>query len=201
MAEKLFTIGYSGYPTVESFIAELRKYGIQILIDVRSNPFSAYYEIYNKDRLSAALKQAGIYYCNYAKQFGARQEDLHYYRSGRLDFELFAQSPQFLEGIQSVEASTAVIAFMCAEKHPQECHRAILVSRAFSNRGHPVTHITPDGTLTQKDLESTLLDTYFPDRDQETLFSEDVMSEEEYIAQAYRLRNDEIGFKEEELKV
>ena len=200
MAKELFTIGYSGYPNVEDFINELKQYGIQILIDVRSSPFSAYYENYNKDRLSHSLKQHGIFYFNYAKQFGARQEDLHFYKCGRLDFELFAQSPQFLEGIHSVEKSKASITLMCAEKHPSECHRAILISRAFCDRGHWVKHITPDGMLTQGDIEMELLNKYFPNRNQESLFSEDMMSEEEYIANAYRLKNDEIGFREEDLK-
>ena len=201
MAKELFTIGYSGYPNVEDFIGVLKQNGIQILIDVRSMPYSAYYESYNKDRMSSLLKQNDIYYYHYAKQFGARQENLNFYKNGRLDFELFAQSPQFLEGIQSVEKSKASITLMCAEKHPGECHRAILISRVLNARGHIVKHITPDGILTQKDIENELLDKYFPDRDQESLFSDDMMSEEEYIAKAYRLKNDEIGFKEEDLKL
>ena len=134
MAKQLFTIGYSGFPVIHDFVQALKEYGIQVLIDVRSNPFSAYYEDYNKDKLNCILPKNGIYYFNYARQFGARQEDVSFYKNGRLDFELFSKSKQFLDGVHEVEKSDAVIAFMCAEKHASECHRAILVARAFSDR-------------------------------------------------------------------
>ena len=44
MAKQLFTIGYSGYKEADDFIKELKNHEIQILIDVRSSPYSAYYE-------------------------------------------------------------------------------------------------------------------------------------------------------------
>ena len=201
MAKELFTIGYSGFPDIRDFIDTLKHHSVQILIDVRSSPFSAYYAQYNKDQLGPMLKLAGIYYYNYAKQFGARQEDHAYYRNGRLDFEVFSHSEPFLDGVQSVEKSAASIAFMCAEKHPSECHRAILVAKAFSDRGHEITHLKPGGiTLSQHDIDNELLEKYFPDRAQASLFDEDNKSEQEYIDLAYKMRNDEIGFKLEDLQ-
>ena len=123
MAKELFTIGYSGYPDINDFIKDLKYYGIQVLIDVRSIPLaSAYFESYNKDRLSDKLKENGIYYLNFAKQFGARQDNPIFYKKEKkdgksiLDFDLFSKSTQFLDGINKVERSKAVIAFMCAEK-------------------------------------------------------------------------------------
>lgn len=200
MAKELYTIGYSGFPDVEVFISTLKQYGIQILIDVRSNPFSAYYESYNKNRLALTLNENGIHYASFAKQFGARQENRSFYKNGRLDFETFAKSEQFLDGVRSVEHSQASIAFMCAEKNPSECHRAILVARAFSERGHKVIHIVPgDVTISQSDIERELLNKYFPDRAQTCLFEEEEKTEADYIAEAYRRRNDEIGFKLEDL--
>lgn len=200
MAKQLFTIGYSGYKDVEDFISELKDHEIQILIDVRSSPYSAYYECYNKEPLSRKLKENGIFYKNFARQFGARQDQPAFYRNGRLDFELFAKSEQFLEGVQAVEQSTANIVFMCAEKEPSTCHRTILVARAFHDQGHEVLHIKPGGTmLTQADIEQELLDEYFPDRAQASLFEPSEKSEEEYITDAYRRRNDDIGFRLEDL--
>lgn len=199
MAKQLFTIGYSGYKEADDFIKELKNHEIQILIDVRSSPYSAYYEQYNKEPLSRKLKENGIYYFNYARQFGARQDSPVYYKDGYLNFESFAKSEQFLEGVHAVEKSNANIVFMCAEKDPSTCHRAILVARAFSDRGHEVQHIKPDGVmLTQADIEQILLDDYFPDRDQIS-FDAPEISEKEYIDKAYQRRNKEIGFKWEDL--
>ena len=200
MAKRLFTIGYAGFLDVNEFIQVLERNEIEILIDVRSTPFSAYHTDYNKDALSSLLKEHGIYYANFARQFGARQENRAFYRNGRLDFETFSKSPQFLDGINSVEKSNANIAFMCAEKKPSECHRTILVARAFSDRGYEITHLMPDDeSITQKDVEQELLEKYFPDRAQVSLFDEDYKTEEEYIAEAYKKRNDEIGFRLEDL--
>jgi uncharacterized protein (DUF488 family) len=206
MAKQLFTIGYSGYKDIEDFISELKEHEIQILIDVRSSPYSAYYEQYNKEQLSRKLKENDIFYSNYARQFGARQDNPSFYRNGesgkRLDFELFSKSDQFLEGVHAVEKSNANIVFMCAEKNPIECHRAILVARAFHDRGHKVLHIRPDDTmLSQADLERELLDKFFSDRDQISFEKLDKpeKSDEEYIADAYRCQNDEIGYKWEDL--
>ena len=124
-----------------------------------------------------------------------------FYKNGRLDFETFSKSDQFLEGVSNIEKSNAVIAFMCAEKKPSECHRTILVARAFSDRGHEITHILPnDGSMSQHDVEQELLDKYFPNREQGSLFDDGNLSEEEYIAKAYILRNNEIGFKLEDLR-
>ena len=201
MAKKLYTIGYAGFPDTQDFLNALHRFGVQILIDVRSSPFSAYHAAYNKDVLSKLLTEDGIFYSNFAKQFGARQEDSTFYKDGRLDFETFSRSEQFLDGMRKVDNSNAVVAFMCAEKKPSECHRAILVAKAFNDQGQEVTHILPGGgTITQQDIEQELLDTYFPNRAQASIFEEMNKSEEEYIAEAYRLRNDEIGFKWEDLR-
>jgi len=232
MAEKIYTIGYSGFHETGDFVAVLKQYGIQILIDVRSSPFSAYYENYNRDRISPELKRNGIYYANYAVQFGARQERTCFYKNGRLDFETFSKSEQFLEGIRNVEKSKAVICLMCAEKHPDECHRTVLVARVLRDRGNTVEHIVPADreitkntdsalldsgdnerqraeyevlptdtvTISQEEIDELLLNKYFPDRDQMSLFSEiNSMTHEDYITEAYRRRNDEIGYKQEDL--
>ena len=201
MAKELYTIGYAGFPNTQDFLNALKQYGVQILIDVRSTPSSAYYTAYNKDALSGFLKENGIYYFNFAKQFGARQDNTAFYKNGRMDFETFSQSDQFMDGVHKVDASNAVVAFMCAEKKPSECHRTILVARAFSDKGQKVTHIMPSGeSMTQHDVENELLETYFPDRAQASLFEETEKSDEEYVVEAYRLRNDEIGFKLEDLR-
>lgn len=72
---------------------------------------------------------------------------------------------------------------MCAEKDPIDCHRAILVSRAFYESGCNVVHLLPENkTCTQEDLNNALLERYFPDRDQFSLFGN--ADEDELIKEA-----------------
>lgn len=201
MKKTLFTIGYSGFPNVDEFVDILKHYEIQILIDVRSSPFSSHFPNYNKDNLSNALNKNNILYFNYARQFGARQENRDFYKNGRLDFETFTKSEQFMSGVANVEKSKAKIVFMCAEKKPIDCHRTIMVARAFSLRGYNIIHIMPNGMKeTQKDIDRELLQKFFPKRNQSSLFDTYERNDEDFIRDAYILQNDEIGFREENLK-
>ncbi len=199
-AKTVFTIGYSGFPNPKDFLQCLKDNGIRLLIDVRSSPFSAYYQQYDKPAISALLKANGIQYRHFAREFGARQESEEFYRNGRLDFELFAKSVQFAEGVEKIkwalERSYSPV-LMCAEKEPSTCHRTIMVARRFHEMGFPICHLMPDGkTKTQQDIETELLETYFKNRNQVSLF-EEYKSDDVLIPEAYKMRNDEIGYREE----
>ncbi len=200
MITKLFTIGYAGFGLPE-FLTELKKRQIQLVIDVRSQPFSKYYADYNQDRICNALKNENIYYRNYAKEFGARQENKVYYSSeGYLDFSKFSKSEVFQNGIErlclSMQKGYSFV-LMCAEKDPIDCHRAILVSRAFHEKGYQVEHILPNEVVyTQEDINQRLVDKYFPNRNQLS-FLTPVLSDEEMIQEAYCKQNAEIGYRME----
>lgn len=193
----IYTIGYAGYSR-DIFIQELKKYTISVLIDVRSSPFSSFHSEYNKDILETVLKKNNIYYRNYAKEFGARQDNLDLYTSdGYLDFEKVAQSEDFQNGFSKLCNSIRqgyTPALMCAEINPFDCHRAILVSRAFYEYGCNVVHILPEGrTCSQSDLNKALLNKYFPGRNQLSFFENE--GEDKLLKEAYKRRNAEIGYK------
>ncbi len=194
----VYSIGYSGF-SIDEFTAELERRGVGVLVDVRSSPYSGYYADYDKGSLMPRLGRKGIVYRNYAREFGARQEDRRFYTAaGYLDFGLFAASSQFRDGVKKVLAGMDrgyVFAFMCAEKDPISCHRAILVTREFAKLGLPVTHLMPGGeTQTQADLDARLLEKFFPDREQMSLFGGGE-SEAELIDRAYGLQNEAIGYR------
>ena len=196
---ELFTIGHSQH-SINYFIDLLNKYGIDYLLDVRSTPYSRYAEQYNKENISRDLSFANIKYFFMGKYFGARPNNMELYNSkGYLDFEKVRKSEDFNKGIENVILGLNQghrIALMCTEKEPIDCHRAILVARAFEMRMIDVNHILSNGRiLTQKQLDEQLLQKYFPDRRQLSLFTnEKEMSEQEYLTEAYKKRNGEIGY-------
>lgn len=200
MVDTVFTIGYSGIK-INDFITMLIRKNISLVIDVRSLPYSRYYSDYNKENLYNILKKNGIYYRNYAIEFGARQENLQYYPRGYLDFEMFAKSDNFLTGVDKLKKSMEqdyTFVLMCSEKDPLMCHRAILVSRAFHVAGYNVQHLLYNNKIvTQIDLEERLLNKFFPDRNQISLFT-NTLSPQEYIDEAYRKQNANIGYSIEE---
>ena len=201
MSKSIFTIGYSDF-LMDDFIKALKQNNVNVVIDVRSSPYSERYPHYNKGIIENTLRANKIHYRNYANEFGARQNDPSYYNEeGYLDFENFSESEQFQYGVKkicdSVERGYHVV-FMCAEKSPIQCHRAIMVSKVFHSKGFDVIHILPNGeTITQSQLEEELLNIYFPQRKQLSLFQTSDMTDEEYICEAYRLQNKKIGYRRE----
>lgn len=197
---KLFTIGHSQH-TPEYFVSLLQKHSINYLLDVRSTPYSKYAEQFNRENIDVFLEDNDIRYSYMGKYFGARPTELSLYSNeGYLDFEKVAQSERFNIGAKNVILGLEQgnnIALMCTEKDPIDCHRAIMVARAFDLKGIDVYHILPKGDIqTQKELDNRLLDMYFGDREQLSIFNyKNIVSDEEYIIQAYRKRNEDIGYR------
>ncbi len=195
---QLYTIGHSTYPE-SHFLELLQYYGIQYVLDVRSTPFSKYAPQYNSNNLQDYLKVNGIVYAPMGKYFGARREDRSLYHvDGYLDFEAVRDSDLFIKGKMNVLKGLEKyhIALMCTEKDPFDCHRAILVARGFELDGIDVKHILHDFSyISQEDLNQRLLEKYFPDRGQISLFEEENRSDSDYLKEAYRIRNREIGYR------
>lgn len=203
---KLYTIGHSQH-TPEYFITLLRKHNINYVLDVRSTPYSKHAEQFNKENVCALLQTVDIKYSFMGKYFGARPTEFDLYcDEGYLDFERVAKSERFNIGMQNVILGLQHgnrIALMCTEKDPIDCHRAIMVARAFDLNGVEVNHILSNGNLqTQKELDNRLVDKFFPNRGQLSIFNyKNIMSDEEYTSQAYRKRNEEIGYRIEKREI
>lgn len=198
MSRVLYTIGHSQHD-VEYFIDMLRKYSINYVLDVRSTPYSQFAENYNRENIKAALKKARIEYFFMGNYFGARPEDRTLYsKDGYLDFEKARKSAKFQNGVDNVIKGIRAgnnISLMCTEKDPLECHRAIMVARTFFDKGVDVQHILADSSLQSHDvLNQRLINMYFPDRYQMSLFASENKSDEEYLDEAYRRHNKKIGY-------
>lgn len=196
---ELYTIGHSSHK-IEKFLSLLKICAINCLVDVRSAPYSKYCSQFNLNELKRYLNNKGIYYIFMGNELGARREERNLYTSeGYLDFEKVRETNLFGLGIDRVKTGIEKgfnIALMCAEKDPIDCHRSILVAREFYKQNYTVNNILENGCLeTQEHLEKRLLEIYFSNRRQLTLFcDEEFKSDKELINKAYRLRNKDIGY-------
>lgn len=197
----LYTIGHSTYE-IGIFLKLLDKHQINCVIDVRSTPFSKFAPQYNSGQLSNVLKQNKKYYIFMGEEFGARRSDSSLYTdNGLLDFNRVLKSELYLSGVKRVEEGLRRgynIAFMCTEKDPIDCHRAIMVARGLELANHRVIHIHPDGSVeTQAQLTERLLDRFFPDRNQMNIFElvSKPVATEQMEQEVYRLRNWDIAYK------
>lgn len=195
----LYTIGHSQH-AIEYFVKLLKMYNIDYVLDVRSVPYSKYAEQFNREILQKKLLCNGIKYSFMGSYFGARPEGADLYcDEGYLDFERVRKSSQFLKGFNNVVLGLNKgnnITFMCTEKDPFDCHRAIMIARAFDLSGIETNHILADGKVqSQSMLNERLLNKYYPDRNQMTFFDYiDNEKDIDYLSMAYQLRNKEIGY-------
>ena len=137
----VLTIGHSTH-SLEAFLRLLVEHNIGVVADVRSAPYSRYNPQFNKDALSASLKEHGIKYVYLGKELGGRTFDSSYE-------EEFSRTALFQEGIARIVKGSAMyrIALMCAEKDPIECHRGFRIAPALVEEGIRVLHILSDGSL------------------------------------------------------
>ncbi|MBL8890925.1 MAG: DUF488 domain-containing protein [Planctomycetaceae bacterium] len=167
----LYTIGHSNHD-LESFIALLHQHGIQVLADVRSQPYSAYTTHFNREELQAAVISAGLKYVFMGEQLGGRPVGEQFYdEAGHVLYYKVAASPNFLEGVQrllkGVQDYRVVI--MCSEEDPGVCHRFLLVTRVMEERGVEIRHIRGDGSI---ESEGTVCANSKDTRHQPVLFAE-----------------------------
>lgn len=202
----IYTIGHSNYP-VEKLIDMLKHYNINTVVDIRGTPYSKYNVQYNKETLAQTLKETGFIYIYMAKEFAANRENkISYNNEGYSDFEKVITEKEFLKGIERLKTGCGKgynIALLGAMQDPIRCHRSILVGRSLRENGFNVKHILDDYTLaSQENIEESLLNKYFSNRNQLTIDSllGKSLGEEDMIKEGYRLANKEIGYRVENLK-
>jgi uncharacterized protein (DUF488 family) len=197
----VYSIGHSNHEAVH-LLALLQQHEVDVVIDVRSTPWSQRYPQFNGDELKRYLSGQAIDYAQFGLWFGARQPDERYYTpAGWLNYSWFTASPTFAAGIKELDNYLGLgkkPVLLCAEKDPFNCHRAIMVGRALSLHGYELRHILADGELqSQEELDSRLLDKYFPKRDEGSIFDliEGETDPAEMLNQAYLKRNEAIAWR------
>ncbi|WP_207956192.1 DUF488 domain-containing protein [Rubrobacter marinus] len=145
----MFTVGHSNHPA-EKLVGLLEGYGIEVLVDARSRPYSRHAPHFNARALRGTLSGAGIAYLFLGGELGGRPAgDEFYDADGRVDYALLARSGPFLDGISRLEKElrARTLALLCSEEDPAGCHRRLLVGRALGERGIVVRHIRGDGSV------------------------------------------------------
>jgi uncharacterized protein (DUF488 family) len=145
----LYTVGHSNY-TFERFLELLRAHGIEVVVDVRSQPYSKYTPYFDHDQLQKTLPPAGVRYLFLGKELGGRPEGKEFYDGdGHVVYARMAQSELFQSGVARLEKGIGAykVAVMCGEEDPTNCHRRLLITRVMQERGWRVMHIRGDGRL------------------------------------------------------
>ncbi|EGT5081794.1 TPA: DUF488 domain-containing protein [Clostridioides difficile] len=202
---EIFAIGHSNYP-YDKLINMIKKYDINCVVDIRETPYSKYNIQYNKEAFNESLRNSGFIYIYMGKEFGAKRNNKDVYtQEGYADFEKVAKEDIFLNGIERLKKGCQMgyrIVLLGAMQEPIRCHRSILVGKVLNKEGFDVKYIMHEGNLTyQEDIEESLLDKYFSDREQLSIDNllGSALTREEMIQEGYKLANKEIGYRTEKL--
>lgn len=121
----VFTMGCST-KTSEEFISKLKEFGINLLVDVRTSPYSRWASNFNKEEIEILVKDNGIAYLYRGKNLGGLGENV--------DFDLAIE-----EVVRLSEHS--IIAIMCSEADYTKCHRYKILTPKLVKAGVKVEHI------------------------------------------------------------
>lgn len=142
----VYTIGY-GNRSIISFLSLLKGYGINLIIDVRSNPTSRFNPDYRRVVFSNLLLTEKIQYQYMGVELGGKPNDPRLYRDGKLNYQMVRENSQYQQGIEQIKqfAENNVVCLMCCELKPDLCHRKTLIAPSLIDQCVNVLHITERG--------------------------------------------------------
>jgi uncharacterized protein (DUF488 family) len=127
----------------------LQQHGIELLVDVRSSPYSRYVPQANRENLARTLSSAGIAYRWLGEPLGGKPEGIV------ADYDELRARPAFERGLASLLGLAVArrTAIMCSEGDHRHCHRHKLITPVLVERGIRVLHIQTDGNLVDEIAE------------------------------------------------
>ena len=157
----LYSIGH-GHKSKEEFLAELKSFGIKYLVDVRTMPYSKWASDFNGGCIEKWLAAAGVRYVYMGDSIGGKpQDNTCYDAEGFFDYRKMAEVPSFREGLNRLVVANnkgLLLAVMCTETDPSQCHRSKLIGRElYFNYEINMRHIVGIGkSISQEAIMRTL---------------------------------------------
>lgn len=156
----IYTMGHSTY-TIEEFLFLMKKYNIEIVVDVRSYPGSKYVPQFNKENMQDWLYDAGIEYMHLAELGGRRRGDPKtdetlvsgWRKEAFRNYASYSLSQEYEKGINRLMelSENHILCLVCAEIVPWRCHR-LIISNSLVYKGKKVFHIIGKAELIEHEL-------------------------------------------------
>jgi uncharacterized protein (DUF488 family) len=128
----IYTIGHSNRSIAE-FVALLKAFDVQQVVDVRTVPKSRHNSQFNEKRLGRSLQKEGIKYLRLEELGGFRRttkdsQNLGWHNPSFRGFADYMGTLAFAEGLGDLQklAERRRTAIMCAEAVPWRCHRSLI---------------------------------------------------------------------------
>jgi len=124
---KISLIGYGGTKKPEDFFTRINEMNVDLVIDVRADPFHAYLTPYKKPQLEKKLKEKYLW----IPELGNKTRDIN-------NIQLVDEEKGLQKLLELAEKYEHIV-LLCAEKKDEVCHRSYVKSRLlnlFSRCGH-----------------------------------------------------------------
>jgi len=144
MISTIYSIGH-GNKNIDEFINELKSFGIEYLLDIRSKPYSKWNPQFKKNELAEILNKNKITYVFIGDKLGGLPADSSCYDiNGKVVYDRIKEKKFFKEGLERLITANdkkIKLAIMCSESKPEECHRSKLIGRELLKNKISVKHI------------------------------------------------------------
>ena len=146
----IYSIGH-GSRDIESFFGLLKKYEIDFLIDVRTNPFSRFNPHFSRGYIENLCKNYMVTYVFMGDGLGGKPANrLCYDEQGHVVYEKVMETEIFIQSANRLITAydkNLRVACMCSELKPCECHRSKMIGRYLERKNIDVQHIDEKGDL------------------------------------------------------
>lgn len=148
----VFTLGYQ-MRSIDEYIDELLEAGVDLVVDVRETPWS-HKRGFSKTKLREALREAGIDYVHlkFAGNPKALRRNASSHAACLADYDRHIQEQpgiisRFADQLRDWTGAGVKACLLCYERHPDDCHRAVLLNRVLEEMEVPVVveHLGPEG--------------------------------------------------------
>jgi uncharacterized protein (DUF488 family) len=153
----LFTVGHStrGWP---EFVALLKGWEIEELVDVRTVPRSRAFPWFDAQRMERALRKSAISYVHLAALGGFRRPRKDSVNAGWQNARFrgyadYMQTVEFEDGLRELNERRKArrVCVMCSEAVWWRCHRRMIADAEVA-RGIPVKHVMSATVATRHEL-------------------------------------------------
>ena len=148
MEKVIYLIGH-GNMKLDKFLEILKEKKVDMLVDVRSVPFSKYVPDFNKESLKEVLLKNNIEYVHMGSVLGGKRDPEW--------FNKYMNTKEFEKGIYILQEgiNESIAAIMCSEIDYRKCHRRFIGSK-LADGGFIVEDISKKG-IVQKIGQKTLV--------------------------------------------
>jgi len=138
----LYSVGH-GNKGINDFIADLKKLKLQVVVDIRTTPYSSNFPDYNQEKLMEKLKENNIEYIFFGDKLGGRPQE---------GFSNFVKTRDFKKHIAQllylITNKTAVL--MCSEFDYTVCHRRF-INDELRKMGIGIKNINKNGSIVKEE--------------------------------------------------